>query len=238
MAMSAPGKITAWSFSRWQTYEDCPFKAKCKFVDKLPEPPAGPAVDRGIAMHSLAEELITGNPIAKPEDAERAEKFRAEFKAGPAKLFKAEFAAAKKGKPLTETEWAFTKDWQATSWFGRDAWCRIKTDLVFNTKNELLIVDHKTGKRNAAHELQLSLYAIGGFLTFSSIDKIGSQLWYFDHGAPIPRGSYKREELPDMIATWEERVRPMLTDTRFVPKPSRACSWCPFSKAKGGPCKF
>lgn len=238
MAGTAPQKITAWSYSRWSTYEDCPFKAKCKFIDKLPEPPAGPAIDRGIAMHSLAEEAISGKMSTKTEDIERAERFRSEFKAGPAKLFKSEFALAKKGKPICETEWAFRADWSDTSWFAKDAWCRVKTDLVFFSKKELVIVDHKTGKRNESHRTQLSLYALSGFLKFPSIDHISSALWYLDHGAPIPTESYERSELGDMIDAWEERVRPMMNDTTFVPKPSNACRWCPFKKEAGGPCKF
>ena len=240
MAATVPQKITAWSYSRYSVYEDCPFKAKCKFIDKLPEPPAGPAVDRGIAMHSLAEQIISGKMSPKQEDIDRAEKFRAEFMSGPAKTFKKEFALAKKGNPLCEAEWAFRSDWSDTSWFGKDAWCRVKTDLVFGDKKgeAITIVDHKTGKRNESHKTQLSLYALAGFLKFPKLDHISAALWYLDHGAPIPTESYERDELGDMIDAWEERTRPMLNDTAFVMKPNNSCRWCAFSASKGGPCKF
>lgn len=219
-------KITAWSFSRWSTYEQCPFLAKCKFVDRLPEPVvASPAIERGIVIHKMAEDYVVAEKQPRTISTEL-------------KMFHAEFKEARKGKPFVEREWAFTSSWEPTGWFAKNAWCRVKTDLVFWRKDSLIIVDHKTGKRRPTHETQLSLYAIAGFLMYPEIDIIDSELWYLDHGKPIPTERYERHELPLMLEAWEERTRPMLSDTQFAPKPSRACSWCNFSKSNGGPCKF
>lgn len=237
MAGSVPQKITAWSYSRYSVYEDCPFKAKCKFVDKLQEPGSS-AMDRGSAMHSNAELTITGKMSPKQEDIDKAKAFLPEFKDKILPVFKGDFTTAKKGKPQAEQEWAFRSDWSDTSWFAKDAWCRVKTDLVFWRKTELIIVDHKTGKRREGHKTQLSLYALAGFLKFPKIDHISSELWYLDQGKPHTNESYERDELPHMIEAWEERTHPMLNDTTFVPKPSHGCTWCHFRKENGGPCKF
>ena len=50
-------KITSWSFSRWNVYEECPAKAKYKFIDKLKEPGSA-AMDRGTALHKQCEDFL------------------------------------------------------------------------------------------------------------------------------------------------------------------------------------
>lgn len=231
-------KITAWSYSRWSTYTDCPRKAKYKFVDKLPEP-GSTAMDRGSAMHALTEELITGKMSGKPEDQAKAEDFRMEFTENILPNIKKDASVAKKGKPIAEQEWAFTTQWTPTSWFGKDAWCRIKTDLVFRNKKELIIVDHKTGKRREdQHQGQLSLYALGGFIMFPEVNKINTAVWYLDAGAPKLESSYERDELPDIQNAWLAKTRAMLNDTIFAPRPGYGCKWCFYRRSNGGPCEF
>ena len=44
-----------WSYSRLTTWEQCPLKAKLKYIDGLKEP-GSPAMDRGTAIHKDAEE--------------------------------------------------------------------------------------------------------------------------------------------------------------------------------------
>lgn len=232
------GQITAWSYSRYGCYTECPRKAKYKFVDKLPEPGSS-AMDRGSAMHAFAEELITGKMSAKEDDKVKYEPFRAEFVKDILPSIKKDVTVAKKGKPIAECEWSFTTQWKPTGWFSKDAWCRIKTDLVFMDKKELVIVDHKTGKRREEqHQAQLSLYALGGFIMYPTVDKIKTAVWYLDAGAPALADSYTRDELPDIQNAWLDKTRAMLSDTLFAPRPSNACRWCHFRKSNGGPCEF
>ena len=215
--------ITAWSFSRWQTYQNCPFKAKCKFIDKIPEPPA-PAMERGSTIHKLAENFVDGSLKKLPPEL---------------KLFDKEFKALKKAKAKVEESWAFTRNWAETSWFGRDAWCRIKMDVYDIKKKTLIVIDHKTGKPKPDHADQLSLYALGGLLKFPEVEEVTPELWYLDHGTknenPV---TYTRDDLEKLKKEWELKVKPMLNDKTFKPKPNYTCRYCPFSKANGGKCKF
>lgn len=220
---TAPQKITQWSYSRWSCYEDCPAKAKYKFIDRLSEP-GSTAMDRGSAIHKMAEEWVA---------APKATALPVELK-----TYADDFKLARRGRPIVEQEWAFTINWEPTGWFAKDCWCRVKTDLVFWRKDELVIVDHKTGKRRDDHLKQLSLYAIGAFLMYDSIDKISSELWYLDQGKPQTFAQYERSELPDMKEAWEQKTKAMLNDTMFAPKPGNSCRWCHFRKENGGPCKF
>lgn len=243
--MAAPQKITAWSYSRWSTYEDCPLKAKYKFVDKLSEPGSA-AMDRGIHFHKVAEIYATSPkvPTAKTIDDLALTYEDKQGKTNRVTLkdltpIIADLKEARKGRPIAEQEWSFTSNWEPTGWFSKDAWCRIKTDLVFAKDDHLVIVDHKTGKRNEnAHKSQLSLYALGGFIKYPMIDKIRTEVWYIDQGRPYPNEVYERHELEDIKAAWEDKTRRMLNDTQFAPRPSNSCRWCHFRKSNGGPCDF
>lgn len=48
----------------------------------------------------------------------------------------------------------------------------------------------------------------------------------------------KRKDLRDAQRAWEQHIEPMMNDEVFAPRPGYYCSWCPWQKAKGGPCPF
>ncbi len=222
--------ITQWSYSRWKCYDDCPAKAKYKFVDKLSEPGSA-AMDRGTAIHKMAEDFVNTKPL--PLSKGGTSQLPPELKE-----FEAELKLARISKPIAEQEWAFTVDWEPTGWMSKDAWCRIKTDLIFKPRGEpRVIVDHKTGKVREEHQTQLGLYGLGGFVKFPDEDVLKGEIWYLDHGT-FTSTSFTREDLKFLKMEWGERVRPMLNDTMFAAKPSYACRWCHFRKDNGGPCKF
>lgn len=214
-------QITAWSFSRWQTYQDCPLKAKFKFIDKLPEP-GSPAMDRGSAIHKLAEDFTGGKIKALPPELIK---------------FKDEFKQLKKLKPRAEEQWAFNAGWGATGWFDKDAWLRVKMDAYYLENFKMGLIDHKTGKVKEDHITQLGLYALAGFKKFPEIDTAVASLWYLDHGEMVSR-EYAREQMAGLQKEWARMSKPMLNDTKFLPKPGNSCRWCHFSKSKGGKCKY
>lgn len=216
--------ITTWSYSRWGVYKQCPFKAKLKFIDKLEEP-GSPAMDRGTAIHKMAEDFVTVKPCPKL----------------PTELafYGAELRLARKSKPIVEQEWGFTRTWEPTGWSEKDTWLRAKCDLIFTPKGgPLTIVDHKTGKRYDDHAEQLSLYALLGFIKFPEVPAIKAEIWYLDQGKPTLEINYTREDERFLRHKWEENVRPMFNDTMFAPKPGYYCRWCFFRKGNGGPCEF
>jgi len=103
--------ITAWSYSRYGVYDQCPFKAKLLYIDRFKEP-GSPAMDKGIAVHSEIEAYLkSNNPV--PQCAIKLH---------------ADLEALKAQKPYAELEVCFNKDWLPVDWFAKDAWVRIKID--------------------------------------------------------------------------------------------------------------
>jgi CRISPR/Cas system-associated exonuclease Cas4 (RecB family) len=219
-------KIDAWSWSRYYDYITCPFKAKCKHVDKLKEP-GNEAMARGNNIHKDAEDYTKGLVTKLPESL---------------KLFKKEFADLKKRKPSVERQDAFDKDWNYLGeggWFSKLAWLRVKMDAsYFNIKTrELVVIDHKTGKVREYGD-QLGLYAAADAGIQIGIATIRPVIWYLDQGEIVDDVVYSIDDAKDLQKVWSKKTKPMLNDTRFAPKPHANCKYCHFRKDNGGPCKY
>lgn len=214
----------AWSYSRLHTFETCPAKARYQHLDKLPIVESEPLI-RGKATHKDAELYSIGKKRKLPASLE---------------LFDEEFKELRKLKKhlAVEQQLAVDKHWQPCDWFGRQAWCRVVVDCAYVLDGTtLVIIDHKTGKIRPEHTDQLDLYAIVGFAHWGQVETVEAHLWYLDQGE-ITSKNYTRTEAEKLKKPWEKRVKPMLTAKSFKPTPSRLCSWCDFSQAKGGPCQY
>jgi hypothetical protein len=224
------GQITAWSFSRWQDHEQCPYKAGLKHVNRKKEP-GNQAMDRGSEIHTLAEQYTSKTLRLLPPALSK---------------FKEKFAKMRKLQPAVEQQWAFTHQWARTGWFDRDTWLRIVVDAHYlqDAKpikgNTLVIIDHKTGKKDPIkHDMQLSLYNLGGMLMYPDVAKIRSELWYLDIGDVAQSEVVVNSKvLTDLQKLWVKRTQHMLTDKTFAPRPGPYCNWCHFAAKKGGPCPY
>jgi hypothetical protein len=223
-------KFLAWSWSRLQTYELCPAKAKYSYLDKIEEP-KNPSMLRGSAIHKMAEDYVN-----------KGGRLKDELKLYE-RLFK-EVRDLKKRKDVeifTELQNALTDKWTETTWFGKDAWVRVIVDLaiIMHGEKKARLIDHKTGKVNLEGAQQLELYAIWGFLTYPDVDTIDGELWFLDQ-LLVNRHvvTFHRKDLKKLMTKWAKRVTPLLKDTKFAPKPNQKCRWCYYSKAKDGPCKY
>lgn len=233
--MKPEKKITSWSFSRWAEYQDCPKKAYFKCILKLKEPGSA-AMDRGTAIHKLAEDYV--NAAIKKLPAELSQ-------------FKDEFAALK-SQPIkyVEESWTFKSNWDQTSWNDwTGAWLRVKLDVAYHNveHNALVVIDHKTGKfsdyKLGPYMDQLELYGLAGLKRFPTVDVVSPRLWFLDHGIthPDPQKEeleYFRKDEKLLEKKWLAKVKPMLNDTTFKEKPGNACRFCHFKKENGGPCLF
>lgn len=245
MPWKQPTQITSWSFSRYNTYTQCPRKAKYLYIDKLKEPedPTGPMA-RGGRIHELAANYVKGTVARLPSELSKFGVF-----------FKTTRTAAKRDPTtvVVEETWAFRKDWTRTTY---DDWnnchLRVKVDLAVRDGDTVTVVDHKTGKFSPQYNLdqymeQLDLYATAALQIYGDV-KVAPELHFLDHGIVYPADetpdgkavtpTYTQAQLPDLKKTWAAKTRAMLADKTFAPRPSRACTWCHFRKDNAGPCQF
>jgi CRISPR/Cas system-associated exonuclease Cas4 (RecB family) len=224
-------RITAWSFSRWKEYEQCPFRAKCKVIDKMKEP-QGPALARGEEIHGKAEHFLLDPKAKVPEELKSLDQA---------------YRALRRKKPRVELEIAFDSGWRRVEWFDKSAWCRVKVDALVEPgkKRVVEIIDHKTGKvrsdesGHTEYDLQLDLYQVGGLTAYEKADRAEAALYFTDHGTVINSDTpLLRKDVEKGQERWVERTRAMLSDTRFDPRPGPYCRWCSFAKSKGGPCVY
>jgi ATP-dependent exoDNAse (exonuclease V) beta subunit len=224
--------ITAWSYSRWNTYSQCPLKAKLEYIDKITSPPSD-AMKNGLRVHKLAEDFVIGKIQTLPKElSKHAEFFRAMRKL---------YAAGDPGL-MVEGELAFRKDWSPCGWFDKDCWLRVKCDIVYEFDGDIHIGDVKTGSyktfQKGAYLTQLSLYSLALLLKYPE-RRVIPRLMYVDHGFDFPDTFeivYTASDLPRLKKEWLKRVSPMLKDKKFLPTPNRLCGWCAYHKHKGGQC--
>jgi CRISPR/Cas system-associated exonuclease Cas4 (RecB family) len=230
--------VTAWSYSRFSDYQQCPLKFKLKHIDKIKEP-GSPAMQRGSDIHKQGENYLLSKGKAKVPEAYVH--------------FASEMKQLKTLDPLVEQQWGFTKAWQpATSsgrdqhgWFAHDTYLRIVTDVsVVYDDNTADIIDFKTGKMYGTNQDQMDLFSTGPFMKFPNLELVTTRLWYLDIPDPANDGSntvvqeFTRDDFERIKKEWDKRIRPMFMDKKFPPKPNPKCRWCHFRKENGGPCKY
>jgi hypothetical protein len=225
--------IVSWSHSRAVDFERCRFKAKLKYIDKIPEPerplPPGKvehANDRGTRIHEACELFVRGDG-ALPKEAI---------------AFKDEFEGLKalhtQGRVSIEGEWGMARDWTPTDW--KTAWLRLKLDaLVFISDLEAIAIDYKTGKKfgnELKHAEQLQLYQLVTFLRYPMLETITTELWYLDQDE-ITAQTFRREQGLRFQRNWERRGNDITTCSDFPPNPNiHSCRYCPFGPGGTGHC--
>lgn len=218
--------LTAWSYSRYADYRRCPMFFAYKHLMGIKEP-AGPAMERGSAIHKIAENYLVAPKAPRTVPAELGH-------------FAEEFRHLRKLSPTVEQQWGFTSTWEQTGWFDSNVWVRVVLDAcVLYDDNTAVVIDHKTGKKYATNEDQMQLFGLATFKRFPDLKEVSTRLWYLDQPSDneVER-VFKVGEMPAIQRDWERNVKPMFADKRFPPRPNDKCRFCFLSKSKGGPCQY
>lgn len=218
-------KPFAWSYTSLTTFEQCPQKYKYK-IDKVPEAPSGPALERGIKIHKAAEDYLNGTTAKLDTDL---------------KSLAVEFKKLKALKPIVEGNLAFDRNWAMTEYFGDQAWLRVKMDVrLYVEKTDCLrIIDVKSGRPNPYPD-QERIYIAAGFAAEPAVAYASIEFWYTDHGVILPQKPVLVRRITSAQNLQREftmRANRMEKATVFPAHVTSKCSWCGWSKKKGGPCK-
>ena len=220
--------ISSWSISRVNVYEQCPYRAKLQWLDKIPDLQPKTAADRGSQIHQEAEDYVRGK-IALTSNLRH---FERDF-ASLATRFK-------QGTVTCEEEWGFDRNWMVTDW--KRAWLRLKCDFVcFLDSKHAVIGDYKTGKRfgnEVKHAIQLQLYALCALIRYPELEHVTCELWYLDQNE-LASFSMKRSRISKYLRLFDEKGRAFTEDTVFKPNPNViSCRYCPYHPSKQNQCPF
>lgn len=225
-------RITAWSYSRLKTWEECGYKAYLKFIAKLKEP-GSPAMDRGDMMHKNIEAYCKGTA-----------KLHVDNKGAKHVIDRMKKSVAA-GKARLEYEIAFDKRWNLVSWFAPDAWVRYKADAMEMTDGVTEVTDWKSGKLKEHGEYDEQVQGYEGSALIAGFGKQArGRLVFLDHGGKIGVVGGDDEhvmtlaDVPKFKKEWTARTAPMLNDRRFDPRAQYSCKWCHFRKSNAGPCIY
>lgn len=223
--MAAKKQPMAMSYSRLSTFEQCPLKAKYKYIDKLPEPPFK-AAERGIKIHLDAENYVLG----------KLKKITKELRP-----FKKLLDTTKKAKfKSVEGKWSFDINWNVVNWFSKITHMRVILDALSITKTEIIVDDYKTGRIYDSHADQMDIYAGSTNEKFPVKEfpqkKIVTRTIYIDQNEVVEY-EYSREAALHQRLELDSRIERVRKMKRFFARPGYYCSYCSFSRSKGGPCK-
>jgi hypothetical protein len=219
-----------WSLTSLQTFEQCGFKYKLKYIDKQKEARSVQAT-RGVDNHKLVEDFVSGKIDILPTDLE----FYTQF-----------FTGLRQHEIYPEHRIAVDREWVPVDWDDPDAWYRCVIDLQVvypdagsNQPHPLQIAnyDWKTGKIYPDHQDQKELYALATFAESPTVRRVRSIHVYLDLGTNR-EVTFDRDQMHSLRDRYENRVAKMEGASEYIPNPGFYCRWCGFSKAKGGPCIF
>jgi hypothetical protein len=203
--------ITAWSYSRYADYKQCPLRFKLKYIDKLPEP-GSPQMQRGSDVHKEGEKYLSAPKRPKQVPASYQH-------------FAEEMAQLHGLRPLVEQQWGFTREWTPTSWFGSTTWLRIVTDVTVRYDDHTVdLIDFKTGRKYDTNEEQVELFSTGPFMKWPEVEEVQTRLWYLDQkdDNEVLR-TYTRSDFERIRKEWEQKIVPMFKDKRFAPTANSKC---------------
>lgn len=220
--------LKSWSFSKLIVFEECKYRAKLQWLDKIPDLQPKTAADRGTQIHQEAEDYVLG----KSGLTHNLRHFEEDFAALA--------AHAKGGRVTCEQEWGFDDQWNPAEW--RRAWLRLKADAVCHLDaTHAVVVDFKSGRRfgnEIKHARQLQLYAVCALILYPDLEQVTCELWYLDIDM-LESFSMNRKQLSKYLKIFDRSGREFTKETEFKPNANRySCAYCPYRPDRQGDCVY
>jgi len=206
-------KVTNWSLSALQLYEECPRKYKMSRLEGR-ERTTSAALERGIMIHAKLENYLNGEIKGMPPELKKLER---------------EIKNIKRAKPTVEEEFVFDKNWKQvtgpSAWTSKDAWVRGKSDIRVDN----FIVDLKTGRHYDKYREQAELYSLFTFILNPDMQEIEVEFWYSKTGE-VKSYTFQRSMMKTAIEAWTYRVGLLFAETIWPAKENQYCNWCAFQE--------
>lgn len=218
----------SWSLTSLSTYEKCPAQYKYRYIDGIKTPPAGGAAARGSEIHASMESYLNGKSTELPNEVN----------------IYTQLLDTLKGKEIyPEHTIKLKRDWTPVA-DGEERWYKGILDVKVLQRvrpgeepTGAEVIDWKTGKIYPDHDDQKSLYSLAVFAEHPSVQRVWARHIYVDLGKEREK-IFDRQQMHELRDAWNARVAKLEAEQEFIPKPNFMCRYCPFSKDKGGPCRF
>jgi RecB family exonuclease len=203
------------SYSSIKLFENCPLRYYRQRITKDVVDEGGEASKHGERIHAFLENRLKGSGL----DAEIAQY---------EPLCLSVEKLARQGELYIEKELVLTDNLTATGWWDADAWLRSKLDVLVIVGGEAVVMDWKTGKRNA-DQFQMQLFAAQVFKHYPDVQRVKTSLVWLKT-MEMDTNTYKRS---GVNAIWAEvmkriqRIRSSLEHDNWPAKPSGLCRYCP-----------
>ena len=203
------------SYSSIKLFENCPLRYYRQRITKDVVDEGGEASKYGERIHAFLENRLKGSGL----DAEIAQY---------EPLCLSVEKLARQGELYIEKELVLTDNLTATGWWDADAWLRSKLDVLVIVGDEAVVMDWKTGKRNA-DQFQMQMFAAQVFKHYPDVQRVKTSLVWLKT-MEMDTNTYKRSS---MNAIWAEimkriqRIHSSLEHDNWPAKPSGLCRYCP-----------
>jgi RecB family exonuclease len=203
------------SYSSIKLYENCPLRYYRQRIVKDVTDPGGDASKHGERIHTFLENRLKGSGL----DAEVAQY---------EPLCASVESLAKQGTLHIEKELVLTENLVPTGWWDSDAWLRSKLDVLVVIDATAVVMDWKTGKRNA-DQFQMQMFAAQVFKHFPDVQQVKTSLVWLKT-MEMDTEVYNRA---DINTVWAEimkriqRIHSSVEHDNWPAKPSGLCRFCP-----------
>lgn len=205
------------SYSSIKLFENCPLRYYRQRIKKEVVDEGGEASKHGERIHAFLESRLKGAGMTLNPEAAQYEPLCASVE----KL-------ARQGTLHIEHELVLTENLTPTGWWDADAWLRSKLDVLVIVGNDAVVMDWKTGKRNA-DQFQMQMFAAQVFKHFPEVQRVKTSLVWLKT-LEMDTNQYNRL---DMNAIWAEvmkriqRIHDAYDHGNWPARPSGLCRYCP-----------
>lgn len=203
------------SYSSIKLFENCPLRYYRQRITKEVVDEGGEASRYGERIHAFLEKRLKGADIE--QEVAQYEPLCASVE-----------RLARQGELFIEHELVLTENLTPTGWWDADAWLRSKLDVLVIVGADAVVMDWKTGKRNA-DQFQMQMFAAQVFKHFPGAQRVKTSLVWLKT-MEMDTNSYARE---DANAIWAEimkriqRIHDAYEHGNWSARPSGLCRYCP-----------
>jgi CRISPR/Cas system-associated exonuclease Cas4 (RecB family) len=204
------------SYSSIKLYENCPLRYFRQRIVKDVIDEGGEASKYGERVHAFLETRLKENTLL-PQEVAHYESLCSSVE-----------RIAQGGELCIEKELVLTDNLTPTTWWEPDAWLRSKLDILVISGEIAVVMDWKTGKRNA-DQFQMQLFAAQVFKHYPEVTRVKTSLVWLKDMAMDTEVYYRS----GVNTIWAEvmkriqRINDSLEHDNWPAKPSGLCRYCP-----------